>query len=696
MHEGHSLDSRRRQVSGIRVLCCITLLAMSPSGAWAQGNAPGEGRDAAAAEAISTLPQVVVLGEKVDRSLFETSSSVAVYDWLAIESTPNATDVRDLLRLTPNVVDTGIGNDLPSVRGIDGSGPAQGANAFLNGTRPRLNLSIDGRSLTYNEQAFGPQSLWDMEQIEVFRGPQSHIQGRNAIAGAIVMTSKDPTFHWEGAVKGGIGEQDTSQTAAMLSGPIVEDQVAFRISVDQQRRDSFVDLMSYDPVGDPREIETTTARGKLLIEPGDLPQLSTQLGVSHYASRAPQNEALSPPPPYASPRFDPRRPVFETEHTSGIWDLAWEFNDNLSFENTLIYTDFSNDRLTALELPYARIDGSEFQTEPLIRFRAQDGRLRGMTGLRYFHGTQDEFVNIFGGSEFDDKTETFSFFAEATYEVVPDIDVTLSGRFEREHRDRQGGSQTVEIDFDETYTAFLPKLDVAWKPEEGQTYGAMVSRGYNAGGAGMTFIAPVINYTYDPEYVWSYELYSRNRLADDRLELTANLFFNDYQDMQLPYYLGPNSTMIRNADKAQTYGAEVGARWMPMSELELFGSAGLLKTEISRFGDSGIEGNELPRAPAYTATAGAAYYFASNVDISGNVRYSDAYHSQVDNDPRGRIPSYWVANLQLGYNFNGGRATLFAQNLFDSDDRLMVIDNDVTTAIVQQPRVIGASLELTF
>ncbi|MEX0634860.1 TonB-dependent receptor plug domain-containing protein [Serratia ureilytica] len=87
------------------------------------------------------------------------------------------------------------------MRGIDGSGPNVGANAFLSGTRPRLNLSLDGRSLTYNEQAFGPQSLWDLDRVEVFLGPQSYIQGRNAIAGAIVMASKDPTFEWESAFK---------------------------------------------------------------------------------------------------------------------------------------------------------------------------------------------------------------------------------------------------------------------------------------------------------------------------------------------------------------------------------------------------------------------------------------------------------------------------------------------------------------
>lgn len=133
---------------------------------------------------------------------------------------------------------------------------------------------MDGRSLTYNEQAYGPQSLWDLDRVEVFRGPQSYIQGRNAIAGAIVMASKDPTFEWESAFKGGAGNQHSSQLAAMASGPLVEDQLAFRVSVDRQRRRSDADLPAYEPVGDPREVEATTARAKLLFNPAGLRDLT--------------------------------------------------------------------------------------------------------------------------------------------------------------------------------------------------------------------------------------------------------------------------------------------------------------------------------------------------------------------------------------------------------------------------------------
>ena len=639
---------------------------------------------------------MIVTGEKTNRSLLDTGSSVEVFDSRRIDSMPATSSVSDLMRMTTNTVDVGIGNDLPTVRGVDGSGPSTGAGAFLSGTRPRLGLSLDGRSLTYNEQAYGSGSLWDMERVEVFRGPQSYIQGRNAIAGAIVMTTKDPIFDWETAVKGGMGNQNSSQMAAMVNAPLIEDQLAFRASVDRQRRRSDIDMPSYDPVGDPRDVQTTSARAKLLFNPAGLRDLTTKLTFNHSDSAAPQNESLNPLQHPTNANYETRRPVFKSNVNSGIWDIAWEASDALKLENRLIYSGFQINRYVAAGLPAAHIDGQEIHIEPVVHFGGQDSPLRGFAGLRYFDASQDEFVSIFGGSTFTDDTRTSAAYGELTYTLTPQVDVTASTRLEREHRKRVGGSKTVRIDLDETYNVFLPKLDVTWKPEPNQTWGARVARGYNAGGAGITLSPPLTSYTYDPEYVWNYELYTRHALNDGNVVLKGNIFYNDYKDMQLPYYLAANSTVIRNADKVETWGAEMGATWTPRWDLELSGNVGLLKTRISDFANSGVEGHELARAPAYTANVGAAWQVASGWELSGNVAFSDSYYSAYDNDSRGRVGSYWSANAQLAYTFAYGKATLFAQNLFDSDRKVMIGGNDVYTATQQRSRLVGASLELRF
>src|SRR3546814_13163460 len=101
----------------------------------------------------------------------------------------------------------------------------------------------------------------------------------------------------------------------------------------------------------------------------------------------------------------------------------------------------------------------------------------------------------------------------------------------------------------------------------------MASRGYNGGGAGAALGATeATNYQYDPEYVWTYELYGRQELADGRLRLTVNVFYADYKDYQLTFDRTPTDLadydfVVDNADKVKTYGAEAGATWLVMSGL---------------------------------------------------------------------------------------------------------------------------------
>ncbi|MNC12470.1 TonB dependent receptor [compost metagenome] len=122
----------------------------------------------------------------------------------------------------------------------------------------------------------------------------------------------------------------------------------------------------------------------------------------------------------------------------------------------------------------------------------------------------------------------------------------------------------------------------------------------------------------------------------------------------------------------------------------------MLKTRISDFPGSGVEGHDLARAPAYTANAGANWRLGQGWELSGNVAFSDSYYSAYDNDSRGRIGSYWSANAQLAYTFMYGRATVFAQNLFDADRKVMISGNDIYSATEQRSRLVGASLEIGF
>jgi outer membrane receptor protein involved in Fe transport len=450
-----------------------------------------------------TLGPVVVTGEKVDRSLRDTATSVTVLDAETIEERPGLESTNQALERLPNLTATGTNNLAPAVRGVDGTGPAQGADAFFAGTRPRLNVQIDGRPASYNEVVFGDVSLWDVEQVEVLRGPQSQLQGRNAIAGTVVVKTKDPTYDYEVGARLLGGNFETVEGSAVVSGPIVEDQLAFRLAFDRAHSRSFVHMPDL-PGEDPENYDSVTLRGKLLIEPEALEGFSTLVTLSYSDYSAPQYEGVARP-------FDehvyafPESPVFNPRTMTGIVETTWEVTDSLAFENTFSVADTGVERKANPGAGNVEVDGLEFVEEPLLRFSALDGRLSGLGGVYFFHADQHDSIDLFGGGDFDDETTTAAAFGELTYSVLDDVDITVGARYEEEQRRRTGGAGPFLIDLDETYRAFLPKFGIAWHATEELTVGAVVARGYNGGGAGFTYDVPFTSYVFDPEYVWNYE-----------------------------------------------------------------------------------------------------------------------------------------------------------------------------------------------
>ena len=128
--------------------------------------------------------------------------------------------------------------------------------------------------------------------------------------------------------------------------------------------------MSYEPTGNPRRVENTNVRFKLLLTPENHPDFYSRLTLNHIRSRAPQNEIMGNT---ASRRFLKEKPVFVTGSTSGIWDVSWQLNDYLKLENKLVYGRYHNERL---HLPMtvspqgvpAELKGHELQWEPVLHF----------------------------------------------------------------------------------------------------------------------------------------------------------------------------------------------------------------------------------------------------------------------------------------------------------------------------------------
>ncbi len=341
----------------------------------------------------------------------------------------------------------------------------------------------------------------------------------------------------------------------------------------------------------------------------------------------------------------------------------------------------------------ADIDGQEFFIEPAVRYTSDDQVTDVLMGVRYYKDKHDDFVD--GMGNYQDETETASAYVEVNYALTQSLDLTAVGRYENEDRYRKGGEGYYVIDFDKSFNDFMPKLSLAWKADESNTYGASVSKGYRAGSGGVDF-TNLTTYIFEEETVWSYELFSRHRLFGDVLQLTTNLFYNDYDGLQIL-----DGSTIMNADKAETYGAEATLEWYVTQDLQLYGNMGLLKTKLSDSSDdfSAYDGNELARSPAFTGVVGARYWIG-DFELGGNLHYVDDYYSTADNDEDGKISGYSTTNLSLAYQFSSGKAKLYANNVFNARDEVLydsargVVDED--SPILLPERQIGVSVEMNF
>ncbi len=349
--------------------------------------------------------------------------------------------------------------------------------------------------------------------------------------------------------------------------------------------------------------------------------------------------------------------------------------------------------------------------EPKLRYEDSAG-YSAVAGIYYYRARQDEFLNFIFDHDFDDKTDTIAAYGEGIVPLNDQLDLMVGARYEREDRRRVGGDAMgaiINFSLDETYEAFLPKAGLNWHPTQTMSWGFQVTRGYNAGGAGVTspFPAPVpfIPYTFDSEYVWNYELYGRQRFADGRVRTTQNIFFSDYKDMQLPVDATPDDTgdgafIVRNFDKVRTYGAELGVTALVTDALTLHGGLGLLWTEIVESPDTGLEGNELHTAPNVTANVGMVWT-EGNWRASVSARYSSSYFTTIENRSDGKVGQFVVADAEVAYEFGSVKLFGSVKNIFDSEEPIALYQPSAFTApldraVLQQPRTFLVGLRLRY
>ncbi|MEM6287411.1 MAG: TonB-dependent receptor [Bacteroidota bacterium] len=304
------------------------------------------------------IGEVVIRSEKFVRNLQDTQTSVAVVGMEQLEAIP-VRDWEDATRQVGNVSTSG--NGVFTIRGVPNTGVGGGSG-------PTAALYVDG----VQQGRFGTfrtiRGAWDLEAIEVFRGPQSTLSGRNSLAGAIYLRSAAPSFEYGAAARVRGGSNEALEGAFMVTGPIIADQLAFRVSGESGTEDR--DFTYVNVTSDDDDFATTTQldqrnlKARLLFTPTALPGLSVLAGYTRAFDRPGVSNVTATPDDDGELDFSARENLGpfaffeETTFDTANLEASYDLTPNLALTAQTGFT----------AMDYA-IDGLRFQTNDPEVFR---------------------------------------------------------------------------------------------------------------------------------------------------------------------------------------------------------------------------------------------------------------------------------------------------------------------------------------
>ncbi|MEH6584160.1 MAG: TonB-dependent receptor [Halioglobus sp.] len=629
-------------------------------------------------QAQAVLEEVIVTAQKKEESLQTVAIAVSAF---SAETFNNAgmLKVEDLTRLTPGF-SISVYNPVspqPYIRGI-------GSNPSDAGSDASIGIFVDevyaGRAGGYSADMF------DIERVEVLRGPQGTLYGRNVPGGAINVISKRPTQELEGFIELTGGDYDLRAAKGAISGPF-SDSVAGRLAFSTRKRDGHIEnVVTGNDLGDE---DNVSFRGRLdfdLSETFSL-QLIAENSEDDLLGPAARNYEgisstllleglgvgfLAPVEPPTSPAIDTVELAVdgfaEREMEGYSMKMDWELGAmTLTSITGYRKSDYAfEDDLLGIAIPLFlnSAEESSDQISQEFRLSSSSERLEWTAGLYYLEEDVErlEFWDIsyldpiFGldligqtaavGYDQENKTTSYAVFGQLTYSFTDRLDLTLGGRYSQDKKDFSLTTSGTEIGFvlltpdpetgvaspfsasdDETWSNFTPKIALEFAASDALFFYGSYARGFKSGGYnGLATDSGKASTPFDEEQADSYELGMKSDFMDNRVRLNAALYYTDYADMQVfftnPGGLGLN---IDNAAEATIQGIELELFLSPIDGLDISATYAYLDTEVDEFDDKPeVVGNQLARSPEHTASLSAQYILSvsDGLDILMRADYS--------------------------------------------------------------------------
>jgi iron complex outermembrane recepter protein len=636
--------------AGFAALCGIAICqaagAQSPAGA-ATAEAAGE-----------QINEIVVTAQRRSENLQQVPISVTAFSGENLAATV-VQDTSDLTLVVPGLLYGRSTNfNQPSIRGI-------GTRNAASGDEPNVATYIDG---VYQPDSVGsPYELSNVQDIEVLKGPQGTLYGRNATGGAILISTRAPTFEWHGAASADYGSFGYEKFAGYISGPIIGDKVAASLSAVQYGDNGYVhNIYLNDTTAEDRG---TALRVKLLYEATR--DLSFQLNgfysrslsnvlddgyllggnsqVRQYAGTNPFNPNGLPSSVLVTDRPYTTANAFNPENHAYQQFIDGHFNWDLGWSSLSGYTSVGKTRETASSLTDAsplalsRIQYESINknyNQELVLTSTASGRLTWMAGITAFQAN-DTFplvatpkiqvspttvipfpVNILYGQS----TRSAAAFGETTWEAVDSLFLTAGLRYSWDRKAAFNQTLTApEVSAASSFYNLSPRAVVRYEFTRDTNVYASYTEGYKSGGFNATSASAVVTATggsaaVRPETVDAFEVGVKSKISDSLLvDLAA--FHYKYKDLQVSAaetnpVTGASLTNLQNAGAATINGLEANAVAQLVKGLSVNASASWLHADIDNFPNASIP---IPITNLASCVPGGVPTLTGNVSCTVNV-----------------------------------------------------------------------------
>jgi len=670
---------------------------------------------------------ITVTSDFRQQSLLQTPASLSVLTDIEVKQR-NAQHLEELIAISPNV-NFASGSQRARYFQIRGIGERSQFNEPIN---PSVGMIIDGIDFT----GIGSiASLFDTQQVEVFRGPQGTRFGANALAGMVNITTNAPTDEFEGAFKLDAGNYDSYGLGLALSGPAA-DSVNYRFAANKYQSNGFIEN-TYLKKDDTNNRDETSLRGKLSIQASN--NLTIDVAAFYFDfdngydafSLDNTRQTLSD-----QPGFDKQETAaFSADFTyqgfekftlkalvsTANSDLAYGYDEDWAYEGISAPENIANQDFAYWE--YSSTD-HYFRDKSTQTFEL---RALSNNSSKLFNDTTSWVTGFYYKSDDEDLKRQYTYLDSDFTSTFDTQSIAVYGQLESQLNDKWALTTGLRVeqrkadyinslgfsDSDKN-TMVGGKLVLSYQQDRDQLWYGSINRGYKAGGANTDGSLPDELRTFDPEYLLNYELGYKVSLLDNAAFIRASVFYMDRDDVQVK----SSKTIARddgssefiaylgNAATGSNKGIEIEASWQINDLIELYGSLGLLDTKFNDFinaDGASLDGREQAHAPNYQFNLGMNYQPNENWLVNLSVDGKDEFYFSDSHNEKSE--SVALLNASLSYLNDNYQVKVWARNLTDKDyaSRGFYFGNDPRDGYtakqytqLAEPLVFGVTLDYQF